>query len=77
MSIRPQPTDCPDCKEYLDQILELKKILKDNNEKMSIAEIGYESRNDELHDELIDARYELKMCKKLLSNQWDKDDELN
>jgi hypothetical protein len=75
--MKPKPTDCPDCKEYIEQIIQLKTILTKNNDTFKKNENDYQYKLDEINDLWIDAKYELKMCKKLLINEWDKNDESN
>ena len=66
MSNEKHETNCPDCKEFIDQILELKKILKDNNEKMSIVETGKDVEIEELEEMISDAQEESIYLWKLL-----------
>lgn len=74
MSNQKHEVNCPDCKEFIDQILELKTILKDNNEKMSIVEIGKDVQLEELEEMLSDAQDESIYLWKLLKIEKERND---
>ena len=59
-------TNCPDCKEYIDQILQLKKILTDNNEKMSDVELEKDAEIEALEEVLESNEEEIALLWKLL-----------
>lgn len=49
--MKPNPTDCPDCKEYIEQIARLKTILTENNDTYKKHENEYQGEIEELHEE--------------------------